>query len=209
MLEINPTLQIPHRLRDILRPKKHPRDAHHGERPRHAEEFAAGGEPTPFADGVGGVTAVGAAEEEREEKRGVDAAPGDERPIGTVPKSAHEEDDEYVADGLPLADPRTAKRDVEVVAEPRGERDVPTPPKLCDIAREVRRLEIGHELDAKEFGGADGDVAVPGEIPVDLKGEIHGAKHEGGPGVFGVVGEDVIGIDSARIGHHDLFEHSP
>ena len=158
-------LQIPHRLRDILRPKKHPSDAHHGEGPRHAEQFAAGGEPTPFADGVGGVTAVGAAEQERQEERGVDAAPSDERPIGAVPKTAHEEDDEDVADGLPLADARTAERDVEVVAEPRRERDVPAPPKLRDVAREVRRLEVGHELDAKEFGGADGDVAVAGEIP--------------------------------------------
>ena len=189
--------------------KKHPRDADHGKCPRYAEEFAAGGQPAPFADGVGGVTAVGAAEQERQEERGVDAAPSDERPIGAVPKTAHQEDDEHVADGLPLANARTAKRDVEVVAEPRRERDVPTPPKLRDVAREVRRLEVGHELDAKEFGGADGDVAVAGEIPVDLKGEIDGTEHEGGPGVFGVVGKDVIGIDGACIGHHDLLEHPP
>ena len=54
--------EIPHRLPDTLRPEKHPRDADHGKRPRYAEEFAAGGEPPPFADGVGRVTAIRAAE---------------------------------------------------------------------------------------------------------------------------------------------------
>ena len=111
----------------------------------------------------------------------MNAAPGDERPVGAVPKSAHEKDDENVADRFPLADARTTERNVEVVAEPRRKRDVPAPPKLRDVAREVRRLEVRHELDAKEFGGADGDVAVSGEIPVDLKGKIHGTELSVGP----------------------------
>ena len=139
----------------------------------------------------------------------MNAAPSDERPVGAVPKSAHEEDDENVADRFPLADARTTERNVEVVAKPRRKRDVPAPPKLRDVAGEVRRLEVRHELDAKEFGGADGDVAVAGEIPVDLKGKIHGTEHERGPGVFGVVGENVIGINGAGIGDHHLLEHPP
>ena len=86
---------------------------------------------------------------------------------------------------------------------------MPAPPKLRDVAGEVRRLEVGHELDAKKLGGADGDVAVAREISVDLKGKIDGTEHEGGPGVFGVVGKDVIGINGAGIGHHHLLEHPP
>ena len=48
----------------------------------------------------------------------MDAAPNDERPVGAVPKSAHEEDDKDVPYGLPFAHARSAQRDVEVVAEP-------------------------------------------------------------------------------------------
>ena len=167
------------------------------------------GKPPAFTDRVGGVAPVLPTQQQRQEQRGMNAAPNDERPIGAVPKTAHQEDDEDVADGFPFPHARSAERNVEVVAEPRRERDVPAPPKLRDVAGEVRRLEVGHELDAKELGGADGDVAVAGEIPVDLKGKIHGTEHEGGPGVFGVVGKDVIGINGAGIRHHHLLEHPP
>ena len=111
----------------------------------------------------------------------MDAAPDDKRPIGAVPKTAHQENHKHVTHGLPLADSGAAKRNVEVVAKPRRERDVPAPPELGDVAGEVRRLEVRHELDAKELGGADGDVAVSGEIPVDLKGKIHGTELSVGP----------------------------
>ena len=155
------------------------------------------------------MTSIRPTQQERQEKASVDAAPDDEGPVGAVPKSAHEEDDEDVADGLPFAHARTTQRNVEVIAEPGGQRDVPTPPELCDIAGEVGRLEVGHELDAKEFGGADGDVAVAGEVTVDLEGKIDGAEHEGGPGVLGVVCEDVVGVDGAGVRHHHLLEHPP
>ena len=192
-----------------LRPKKHPRDADHRKRPRHPQEFPPSGQPPSFADGVGRVAAVFPAQQQGQEKHGVNASPNNEGPIGAVPKSTHQEDDEDVADRFPLAHARTAQWDVEVIAEPRRKRDVPTTPEFRNVAGEVGRLEVGHELDAKELGGADGDVAVPGKIPVDLEGKIDGAEHEGGPGVLGVVGEDVVGVDGARVRHHHLLEHPP
>gem|GEM_PF-4509977 len=86
---------------------------------------------------------------------------------------------------------------------------MPPTPSLGYAAREVGCLEVRHELDAKKLGGADGDVAVARKIPVDLEGKIHGTEHEGGPGVFGVVGKDVVGINGAGIRHHHFLEHSP
>ncbi len=146
-------------------PKKHPRHTHHAEGPSHPQELPPSRQPPAFADRVGGIAPVLPAQQQRQEQRGMNAAPNDEGPIGAVPKTAHEEDDEDVAHGFPFPHARSAERNVEVVAKPRRERDVPAPPKLRDVAGEVRRLEVGHELDAKELGGADGDVAVAGEIP--------------------------------------------
>ena len=74
----------------------------------------------------------------------MNAAPGDEGPVGAVPKSGHEEDDKDVSDGLGLGYARATERDVEVVAEPSGEGNVPPSPELSDVAREVRELKVGH-----------------------------------------------------------------
>ena len=67
--------------------------------------------------------------EERDEEQGVDAAPYDKGPIGSVPEPRDEEDDEDVADGLGFENARTAERVLEVVAELVGQGDVPPPPE--------------------------------------------------------------------------------
>ena len=167
------------------------------------------GSHLPFGDDAGGVFPIGSAQEERDEEQGVDAAPDDEGPIGPVPEPGDEEDDEDVADGLGLGDAGSAEGDVEVVAEPGGEGDVPTPPELGDVAGEVGELEVGHQLEAEELGGADGDVGVPGEVPVDLEGEEDGAEDEGGAGErLGVV-ETHVDVGRTGVGDDDLLEHAP
>ena len=59
-------------------------------------------------------------------------SPHNEGPVGSVPKSADEEDDKSVAYRFPFAHPRTSEWDVQrVIAEPRRQRDVlPPPPKF-------------------------------------------------------------------------------
>ena len=139
----------------------------------------------------------------------MNASPGDEGPIGPVPEPGDEEDDEDVADGLGLGDARSAEGDVEVVSEPGGEGDVPTPPELGDVAGEVGELEVGHQLEAEELGGADGDVGVSGEVPVDLEGEEDGPEDEGRAGErLGVV-ETHVDVGRTGVGHDDLLEHAP
>ena len=139
----------------------------------------------------------------------MDSTPDDEGPVGPVPEPGDEEDDEDVADGLGLGDAGSAEGDVEVVAEPGGEGDVPPPPELGDVAGEVGELEVGHQLEAEELGGADGDVGVPGEVAVDLEGEEDGAEDEGGAGEgLGVV-EAHVDVGRAGVGDDDLLEHAP
>jgi len=126
-----------------------------------------------------------------------------------MPEPGDEEDDEDVADGLGLGDARPSEWDVEVVAEPGGEGDVPTPPELGNVAGEVGELEVGHQLEAEELGGADGDVGVSGEVAVDLEGEKDGTEDEGRAGKrFGVV-ETHVDVRRTGVGHDDLLEHAP
>ena len=90
----------------------------------------------------------------------MDESPNDEGPVGTVPKSADEEDGEGVAYRFPFAHPRAAEWDVEVIAEPRRKADVPASPEFGNVTGEVRRPEVGHELDSEESGSPDGNIGV-------------------------------------------------
>ena len=57
-------------------------------------------------------------------------APEDERPVGSMPKSAQEEDDELIADPFRFAYAIASQRDVEIVSEPCGQGDVPPFPEV-------------------------------------------------------------------------------
>ena len=98
-------------------------------------------------------------------------APSDESPIGSMPKARKQENDKGVADDFPFLDARAAKRNIDIIAEPRCEGNVPSPPKLRYITREIRIVEVAHEFDAEEFSRSDGYVRIAGEIAVDLEGE--------------------------------------
>ena len=64
-------------------------------------------------------------------------------------------------------------------------------------------------MNAKKACRANGDVGVAREISVNLEGEEHGAHHECGARVICVIGEDVVDVDSAGVGHHHFFEEPP
>ena len=58
-------------------------------------------------------------------------------------------------------DPRNsvaAERDIEVIAEPCRQTDVPRAPELSRIRRQVRQVEILKDLEAENACGAGGDV---------------------------------------------------
>ena len=62
-------------------------------------------------------------------------APDDEVPARAVPEAAEEEHGDQVDVAARRADAVAAERDVEVVAEPGRQRDVPAPPELLDACR--------------------------------------------------------------------------
>ena len=96
-------------------------------------------------------------------------APEHERPAGPVPQAAEEEDGQQVEIDPRLRDPAAAQRDVDVVAEPGGERDVPAPPEVLHGAGDVGIVEVLDELEAQHPPQPDGHVRVAREIEVDLQ----------------------------------------
>ena len=72
--------------------------------------------------------------------------PEDERPRGAVPQSCCKPDDENVQQLA--ASPAAAEGDIEVVAEPRAERDVPPAPELGDAGRNIGIVEILRKAEA-------------------------------------------------------------
>src|SRR5437867_740217 len=104
-----------------------------------------------------------------DEKRAVERSPKHEVPGRAVPKAAEHHRQEQVAIGLDAPPAVAAERDVEVIAEPGRQRDVPAKPEVAGVQREVRQLEIYHELESHELRNAARDVGVAREVAVDLE----------------------------------------
>ena len=65
--------------------------------------------------------------------------------------------------------PVAAERDVHIVAEPGGQRDVPAAPELGDRLADVRIVEVFEKLEAEHFAETDRHIRVAGEIEVNLQ----------------------------------------
>ena len=175
---------------------------------QHLAKFAQGGEFAAFGHDVA-VFAVFAQEDEGKEKQGVVGTPCHESPVGTVPQAANKEDDKCVEQYTPLGYTAATEGNVDVVTEPGGEGNVPATPELGDVAAEIGHVEIAAQADAEEFGTADGDVAVAGEVAVDLDGEKEGSQQQRrAVEPVGMI-EDDVDIDGATVGYHHLFEEAP
>ena len=138
----------------------------------------------------------------------VEPAPDHEPPRSAVPQAAEEHRDHQVAIGREAALPVPAERHVEVVAQPGRKRDVPRPPELRDVSREIRLVEVLEQLDAEQARGSAGDVAVAGEVAVDLEGEPVHAEHERRRADPARVCERGVDRRRERVGDRDLLEQS-
>ena len=98
---------------------------------------------------------------------------------------------------------------IDVIAEPCGERDMPTPPKLRYVATEIRYVEVAHQVYAEQLGGAYGYVGIAREIAVNLNGEQHGCEEECATRVGGIIGENGIHVGGTVVRYDNLFEQSP
>ncbi len=97
-----------------------------------------------------------------------------------MPQAAQQEDDDQVAVGPGLAVTVSAQRDIEIVAEPGRQGDVPAPPEFGDRARAVRQAEVARQGEAEREPEADGHQRIAGEVEIDLQGVGQGPGPGGG-----------------------------
>ena len=125
-----------------LRPEEHPRHVHeeegHEDRrdvPKHNRIVRDAAASRELVD---------------DEVAAVERTPHDEVPRSAVPQPTQEHREHEVAVGGEVRPPVAAERDVQVVAQPVRQRDVPAPPELGDVARQVRLTEVDDEVDAEQ-----------------------------------------------------------
>ena len=105
-----------------------------------------------------------------EQQNKVEQAPAQECPVRTVPDTGQRPDDEEIATPAQLRDAIAAQRNVDVVAELRAKRDMPASPEFRRTARDIRIVEVLCKSEAKHPPQANGHIAVPREIKVNLQG---------------------------------------
>ena len=103
-------------------------------------------------------------------------APEDKVPRRAVPEAGQKKDDQNIGRRPRRADVGAAERDVNVVANPGGQRDVPAPPEIRRGFREVGVIEVLDQLKSEQSRCAAGDVGVCGEIGVNLHAESKHAR---------------------------------
>ncbi len=104
------------------------------------------------------------------ESQSVDNAPEHEHEGGSVPQSCHSHRQQTVEVGAQTVVAVASERNVQVVAEPCGERDVPSAPELREVGRLVRKTEVVLQTYSQQCRQSDAYVAVAGEVAIDLHG---------------------------------------
>lgn len=102
-------------------------------------------------------------------EEGMVQAPANERPVRAVPHTAQEHDHEQIKIQAFLAHAVSTESDVEVVAEPARERNVPALPEFGNAPRAVRAVEVAREMEPEHQAEANRHVAVRREVEVNLE----------------------------------------
>ena len=95
--------------------------------------------------------------------------PHDEVPVGTVPDAGGGPDEEHVKHLPRGALAVAAQRNVDVIPEPAGQGNVPSPPELRNAGRNIRQIKVGGTVKAHQGSEAVAHLAVPGKVKVQLQ----------------------------------------
>src|SRR5204863_6853667 len=88
-----------------------------------------------------------------------------------------------------------------VIEEPGRKRDMPSPPEIADIAREVRMVEVFAQLDSEEACRRARHVGIAREIEIDLQRERPGRKQQNDAAIRVRVVVNVVYVDGEPICH--------
>ena len=146
----------------------------------------------------------------RREPDAVPGAPDQKGPAGAVPQAADHHGDHEIQIGEDLpAGAQAGQREIEIIAQPVGERNVPATPKVGNVLGGVRAIEVARERDAEQQRGADRDVGVAGEIVVKLERVAVDAGQHFGAGVeLGQIEDAIHQGLSQEIGDQELLHQT-
>mgnify|MGYP007098451509 FL=1 len=87
-----------------------------------------------------------------------------------MPQAAqeHGNDEIGILANFPL--PVASQRNIKVIAQPAGKRNMPPPPKFRNGSGLIRGIEIDIEMEAQQQGNADSHITVTGEVAINLQG---------------------------------------
>ncbi len=103
------------------------------------------------------------------QEEGMAGAPQQKGGVGPVPEAGNQHDRPERADGAQAPAAAAAERNVEVVAKPLRERDVPAGPELAQGDGQVGMVEVHLEVQPHPLGQPAGNLAVAAEVEVDLE----------------------------------------
>src|SRR5437016_128016 len=98
-------------------------------------------------------------------------APEEEVPGGAVPEATESESQQPITDFAIDAVAAAANGNVDIIAYPRAQGDMPTMPEIGKVHGQVRPVEIGRELHSERPCQTDRHVAVAAEIQEDAEAE--------------------------------------
>jgi len=136
-------------------------------------------------------------------------SPNEKRPVRAVPKPANRKNYQRVADCLRLAFVRASERNVEIIAKPRVERNMPTTPKFRDISRKIRERKIRRKTDSEKLCAANRHVGIARKIAVNLYRIKHGNDGERASVKRFKIAPNKVHRASAIVGDDHFFEKSP
>lgn len=105
------------------------------------------------------------------EPNAVQSSPNEEHQGTAVPDTGSQHRDKQTETSAHNPVSIASERDIEIVAEPGRERNVPSVPEIREVAAAIGEGKILAQTDAKHGCDTDADVAVTAEIQVDLHGE--------------------------------------
>src|SRR5260370_21081798 len=88
-----------------------------------------------------------------------------------MPKPCQYHGRQEVQRGFPFPARTATQRDVQVIAKPGAQTDVPAPPEILESVRQERLPEIDHEMESHQLSAASRDIAIAAEISVHLPRE--------------------------------------
>src|ERR1022692_2847642 len=88
-----------------------------------------------------------------------------------MPQAAQQHRQQQIAIGIKFPVTIAAERDIEIIAKPGTQTDVPTPPEILNAISQIRLAEIHNEMKSHQLGTPARDAAVPAEIAINLPSE--------------------------------------